>query len=49
MSYRLKDIYIGDPDGLAEARKKNFTNYFYTKNINNFHPVSPNFSGQLCY
>lgn len=32
MSYRLKDIYIGDPDGLAEARKKNFTNYFYTKN-----------------
>lgn len=30
--YMLSDIYIGDPDGLAEARKENFVNYFYTKN-----------------
>ena len=29
---RLKNIFIGDPDGLAEARKDKFNEFFYKKN-----------------
>ncbi|WP_312431966.1 P-loop ATPase, Sll1717 family [Lacrimispora sp.] len=29
---RLKDIFIGDPDGLSEARNKYFDTLFYNKN-----------------
>lgn len=29
---QLKDIFVGDPDGLAEAQKDNFNDFFYKKN-----------------
>lgn len=28
----LKDIFVGDPDGLSEARQNKFEDYFYNKN-----------------
>ena len=28
----LKDIFVGDPDGLSEARQDKFTDFFYNKN-----------------
>lgn len=33
---RLKNIFIGDPDGLAEARKDKFNEFFYKKNMKNY-------------
>lgn len=29
---KLKNIFVGDPDGLLEARQDKFANYFYNKN-----------------
>ena len=29
---QLKEIFVGDPDGLAEAQKDNFNDFFYKKN-----------------
>ena len=29
---KLKDIFVGEPDGLSEARQEKFTDYFYNKN-----------------
>ena len=28
----LREIFIGDPDGLAEAKNDKFLSFFYTKN-----------------
>ena len=32
MDIKLENIFVGDPDGLAEARKERFNEYFYKKN-----------------
>lgn len=32
MDVQLKDIFVGDPDGLAEAQKEQFNDLFYKKN-----------------
>lgn len=32
MEIQLKNIFVGDPDGLAEAQKAQFNDLFYKKN-----------------
>ena len=32
----LKDIFIGEPDGLSEARQDKFIDFFSFKNLLNF-------------